>query len=128
MVSEVSHGTESFEEQLEREGYELDPFFLHTRKEACIIFSVWVVAFLWTVPVSYALGFPKDPSVELPVILGIPRWLFLGVLTPWSIAVLFTLWFCSSVMKDADLEHLGQIEEQTDSLSEQNHHRKGEQE
>ena len=37
--------------------FELDPFFLHARREAIVIFLVWFIAMLWAVPYCYFTGY-----------------------------------------------------------------------
>jgi len=83
---------------------EYDPVFLHSRREAIIIFSVWFVALLWSVPYCYFHGFPEtfDPAT-FETTLGIPTWLFWGILVPWLVADVFTIWFCFFYMKEDDL-------------------------
>lgn len=82
-----------------------DPTFLNTRREAKVIFAVWVVALLWAVPACWLLGYGKPPG-EITTVLGVPSWVFWGIAVPWLVADVFTIWFCSSVMVDDDLgEH-----------------------
>lgn len=77
-----------------------DPTFLNTRREACIIFCVWVTAMLWVLPVSYLGGFQ---GAELTTILGIPSWVFYGVAMPWFLCSVFAVWFSLRYMADDDL-------------------------
>jgi len=83
---------------------EYDPVFLHARREAWIIFGVWVVAFLWAVPFCYLNGYGKtiDPQ-NFSTVWGIPTWLFWGIAFPWLVADLFTTWFCFFYMENDDL-------------------------
>ena len=87
-----------------QESLELDPVFLHARKEAIVIFCVWLVGLIWAVPFCYLNGYIDkfDPN-NLNTILGIPSWLFWGIGIPWILADLFTVWFCFCYMKDDDL-------------------------
>jgi hypothetical protein len=78
-----------------------DQTFLNTRREAKIIFGVWVVALLWSVPMSYLLGY--DPGADIDMILGIPSWVFWGIGAPWAVASVFAVWFSLRVMVDDDL-------------------------
>ncbi len=79
-----------------------DPTFVNTRREAKAIFAAWVVALLWAVPCCYLLGYNRTPD-EITTVLGIPSWVFWGVLAPWLVADAFTIWFCAFVMVDDDL-------------------------
>lgn len=81
-----------------------DPVFLHARKEAWVIFRVWLVAMLWAVPFCYYTGYVDefDPD-SFSTTLGIPTWLFWGIGVPWLVADVVTTWFCLFAMKDDDL-------------------------
>ena len=84
---------------------QLDPVFVHSRREAVIIFCVWAVALVWAVPYCYLNGFPGDnfDPENFSTTLGIPTWLFWGILVPWLVADVFTTWFCFFYMKEDDL-------------------------
>ena len=86
------------------EPVEYDSTFLHARKEALIIFSVWLVGLIWAVPFCYLNGYGSDFDPEnFSITLGIPTWLFWGIAVPWVVADIFTTWFCFCYMKDDDL-------------------------
>ena len=94
----------------DREGYELDPVFLNSRREAIAIFLVWFVCLLWAVPVSYMLGYGRDVTPEnVSTVMGIPTWTFWGILVPWLAADVATTWLCFVFIKDDDL---GQAEDE----------------
>ena len=78
--------------------------FRNSRREAIVIFSTWVVALLWAVPYCYFNGYGQavDPET-FSTTLGIPSWLFGGILLPWVVADVFTTWFSFAYMKDDDL-------------------------
>jgi hypothetical protein len=78
-----------------------DATFLNTRREAKIIFGVWVVALLWSVPMSYLLGYGTGAGND--TIIGIPSWVFWGIAAPWSVASVFAVWFSMFRMVDDDL-------------------------
>lgn len=96
-----------------------DRIYLHARREAILILVVWALCGIYTVgycylfgyisdePMSDSLGPPagdlfdsiletrRDPeSITFPLGLGIPDWVFYGVLLPWGICIAFTIWFC----------------------------------
>lgn len=93
---------------------EYDPVFVHSRREALIIFCVWALALLWSVPFCYYNGFLSlsilgteytrsfDPE-SFDTILGMPAWVFGGIVLPWLAADVFTVWFCFFYMKEDDL-------------------------
>ena len=78
--------------------------FLNSRREAIVIFGAWFVALCWSVPYCYINGYGQQVDPEtLNTIMGIPSWLFGGILMPWIIADLFTTWVCFFYMKDDEL-------------------------
>ncbi len=79
-----------------------DLTFLHARREALIIFAVWVLALFWAVPYCYFNGYGLNPA-ELETVWGVPSWVFWGIGAPWILADIFTCWFCLSYMADDDL-------------------------
>lgn len=86
------------------EELELDPVFLHSRREAIMIFFVWLIGLIWAVPFCYLYGYVGkiDPE-KIDMIWGIPSWLFWGIGVPWIVADIFTTWFCFCYMKEDDL-------------------------
>lgn len=92
------------DEQNPPPGEQLDPVFLHSRREAVVIFFVWLAGLLWAVPYCYTTGYLDsfDPD-NFQTILGVPAWLFWGIGIPWLVADLFTTWFCFRFMADDDL-------------------------
>ena len=78
-----------------------DITFLNTRREAKIIFGVWVVALLWSVPMSYLRGY--GVGAETDTIVGIPSWVLWGIAAPWAVASVFAVWFSMFRMVDDDL-------------------------
>ena len=91
--------------------FELDPFFLHARREAIVIFLVWFIAMLWAVPYCYFTGYGVEDPANIPTLFGVPSWIVWGFGLPWLVADLFTTWFCFSFMKDGDLGTAGDEDE-----------------
>ena len=85
--------------------------FLNSRREAIVIFGSWFVALCWAVPYCYINGYGHlvDPET-MSTTMGIPTWLFGGILLPWIIADLFTTWVCFFFMKDDKLGAAGDEE------------------
>ena len=81
-----------------------DPLFLHSRREAGVILLVWGLCFAWTVPYCYLYGYsaPANPA-ELPLVLGMPAWVFWGVAVPWVVAGLVSIALCLWFIQDDDL-------------------------
>ncbi len=92
-------------------GPRLTQVFLNSRREAIVIFGSWFVALCWAVPYCYINGYGHlvDPET-MSTTMGIPTWLFGGILLPWIIADLFTTWVCFFFMKDDKLGAAGDEE------------------
>ncbi len=105
-----------------------DPSFLRSRREAFLILSMWLCCFLYSVPYCYLNGYQtREPlanavgpgisnlaeglnarnrtsdSVTYPFDLGIPDWVFWGVITPWALCILATVIFCVFIFAEDEL-------------------------
>ena len=76
----------------------LDPVLVHARREAVIILTVFGVCLIWSVSWCYWTGYNLPPDQPVAKVLGIPSWIFWGVVVPWLLADIFTIWFCLSYM------------------------------
>lgn len=74
----------------------------NSRREAIIVLVVWAAALVWTLAASYLLG-PRTPGEPIRAFLGIPLWVWVGILLPWAISTLVTIWFCLFGIADDDL-------------------------
>jgi len=80
--------------------------FLNSRREAIVIFGSWFVALCWSVPYCYIYGYGHQIDPEtFSTTMGIPSWLFGGILLPWIAADVFTTWVCFFFMQDDELGH-----------------------
>ena len=79
-----------------------DPSFLNARREAWLILLAWAVCLVWTVGYSALAGYGVEAD-QISFILGIPDWVFWGVLIPWVVATLFSVWFGLFYMANDDL-------------------------
>ena len=79
-----------------------DPTFLHARREAWLILCAWAVCLMWTVGYCAFAGYDVPPE-QIQIILGMPSWVFWGVLVPWVAATLFSVWFSLAYIADDDL-------------------------
>lgn len=89
------------------EGYELDPLYLSSRREAVMVLGVFAVFAGYVLTVCYQLGF-RSPSEEgeIATVLGMPAWVFWGIVLPWLFSNLITGWFCLFYMKQEPLEEV----------------------
>ncbi len=84
---------------------ELDPLLRGARREMLVVLAVWALGAAWTIGYAGLFGYkpvPDDPAA-LPLVWGMPAWVFWGVMLPWGVATLFTLWFALFFMKDEAL-------------------------
>lgn len=89
--------------------YEIDPVYLHARREAVVVLVIFAVFATYVLTVSYWLGFAAtdaDPpgEIELGPFGGMPRWVFWGIVIPWLAANVVTAWFCFLYMKEDELD------------------------
>lgn len=83
--------------------WELDPQFLQARREMFVVLGLFFASFVWTMVVSYLLGYrtvsPEEVQ-EPSLIWGMPLWVFWGILVPWMAIDIVAIWFCFYYMKD----------------------------
>ena len=77
--------------------------FRQSRRETLVIIGAWLVFLIWTGLVC-GFGSRLDPNQPVATVLGMPRWVLLGVVLPWIAACGFTFWFSMFYMKDTDLD------------------------
>jgi hypothetical protein len=77
---------------------QVDPVLVHARREAIIIMAAFVVCMAWSVPWCYMHGYGLPADEPVQTTLGIPSWIFSGVIVPWILANIFTIWFCMCYM------------------------------
>ncbi|MFC1596602.1 DUF997 family protein [Planctomycetota bacterium] len=93
----------------------LDPVVVHARREAVAILAAFGVCLVWSVTTCYLTGYRAPGEAELSTVLGMPSWVFWGVLVPWVAADVFAVWFCFFYMVD---DPLGESEDETEPGSE----------
>jgi hypothetical protein len=86
----------SMAEQLEQGGDRLDPLVRSAFREALVVSLIWLCAMVWSVGVSWWLGYGRTAQ-DLRLVLGFPEWVFWGIVVPWVtcavISWLFAVWF-----------------------------------
>lgn len=87
-------------------GEQLDPVFVHARREAFVILGLFCAAFVWTVSWCYLAGYDYPAGEPVATVLGIPSWALWGIAMPWLVVDVFTVWFCLRSMKDDPLEDI----------------------
>lgn len=90
----------------------LDPIFASSLRELKWILVAWLVCGGWTLIVCRLIGYEVDVAAGLNTMLGMPAWVFWGVVLPWCISTAFTIWFVLCVMEDHPLP---EVQESADS-------------
>ena len=72
-------------------------------REAKWILLVWFASFVWTLGYCTRFGYqPIDPN-QLELVMGMPHWVFWGVVMPWGITMLVSIWFALVCIRDDEL-------------------------
>ena len=87
-----------------------DPLVLHARRETLVILAAFVVCMVWSIGCCYSFGYLGQGGGPMAKVLGMPSWVFWGVVVPWLAADLFAVWFCFFFMVD---DPLGEVEDES---------------
>jgi len=79
-----------------------DPLVTHTRREAIFAVALWLAATVYTVGYCAAYGYER-PVSELTFVLGIPSWVFWGIVAPWTACTVISICFAARFMCDDPL-------------------------
>ena len=79
-----------------------DPLVRSSRREALVVFFLWLGAMTYTVMYCYLNGYGRPPE-SLSFILGFPDWVFWGILLPWGVCLVLSYWFGYALVRDAPL-------------------------
>ena len=79
-----------------------DPVLRSARREALIVFGIWLAACIYTVGFCAAFGYERDPAT-LIFVFGIPDWVFYGVFLPWTVCTILAFIVSHYVIRDEDL-------------------------
>lgn len=79
--------------------------------------ATWVVFLVWTLSYNKYHAFDAEASGVDPI-LGVPRWVFFGILVPWVAGLVLTFWFASCFMKDTHLIDVDEEQIHSDDESE----------
>ena len=106
----------------------IDPVFRNSLRECIFLLLLWLSCCFYTVTYCYLAGYlvhephpnATGPSIGMlfgpltafdrhlqslttPLGLGVPDWVFYGVITPWLVAVVITVLFCLCFFSEDDL-------------------------
>lgn len=82
---------------------ELDPVCVSSLRELIWIVVAWTVSFAWVIGYCTWRGYDGEPT-EFTLVLGMPSWVFWGILLPWVVVTAFTIWFALTQMADHPLD------------------------
>lgn len=82
----------------------IDPVLVHARRESLLALFFYAFLAICSLTVCWLLGYQRPANEPVATVLGMPRWVFWGVLVPWLVANLFTFWFCFYYMVDDNLD------------------------
>ncbi len=72
-----------------------------------MILLAFVVCLVWSISWCYSFGYSAAESGSVTSVMGIPSWVFWGVMVPWLAADVFAFWFCFYFMVDDPLGETG---------------------
>lgn len=100
------------------DGDQLDPVFLHARREAWVIVALFSVFCAWSVFVCYNYGFigATEEQASPSIIFGMPSWIFWGLFVPWIAVDVVAVWFCFFFMTADDLGEAHEGEDLTEQI------------
>lgn len=79
-----------------------DPLLRSARREARVVFCVWLAALLYTIGYCYAFGYGRGS--QTPTLwFGVPDWVLWGIVLPWTLCTVISWWFGLRFMSDDDL-------------------------
>jgi hypothetical protein len=87
----------------EERNRQLGESFRQSRREMFVILVAWLVFAAWTGLVC-GIGSRLDLEEPMRMTMGMPSWVFFGVVVPWLAACLFTFWLAGRFMKDTELD------------------------
>lgn len=96
--------------------HETDPVLKNARREGLVIGAVWLASTAYCCVYSYLHGYLRPGRAlgvkDIQPVLGVPSWVFWGILVPWAACAVFTFWFAGFVMVDDDLgtDHAPELE------------------
>ena len=79
-----------------------DPIFASSLRELKWILVAWLAYFMWVMGYCGLFGYEVDPA-DLKIVMGMPSWVFWGIVMPWIAATGFTAWFSMIKMEDHPL-------------------------
>lgn len=110
--------------------WQIDPAMVRARREAIWILTLWALCCIYTCTYCYLFGylshehlanstgmdvaemvgplesFNRDPeTLTIPFGLGFPDWVFWGIVVPWVVCVVLSIYFCQFIFTEDELGH-----------------------
>ena len=79
-----------------------DPVLTNARREALLVFAIWLAAAVYSISVCYRLGYGRDVAT-LTYVFGFPDWIFWGIIVPWTVCTALCFVVPRYVITDEDL-------------------------
>ncbi len=80
-----------------------DPVYRSSLAEMRWILLLWAICFLWVIGYSKLYGYsPTDEP--LTTVMGMPSWVFWGVILPWGVSATISCWFALTQIQDHPLD------------------------
>jgi hypothetical protein len=73
-----------------------------SKREALFAASLWLAAVLYTVGYCSRFGYRRTAD-DLTFVVGIPDWVFWGIVAPWTFCTVVSIWFALRFMRDDPL-------------------------
>jgi hypothetical protein len=97
-----------------------DPVLRSARREAVVVFAIWMAACVYSIGVCYRLGYGRDVAT-LTYVFGFPDWIFWGVIVPWTVCTGLCFVVPRFVITDEDLGEEQAEEQLVNRASEADH-------
>lgn len=79
-----------------------DPILRSSRREGLVTMTIWLAAMLYSVGYSVLNGYNR-PVESIQYVYGFPDWVFWGVVVPWVVCAIVTIWFALFFMTSDSL-------------------------
>ena len=79
-----------------------DPVLASARREAFVVLAIWLAACIYSIGVSYHMGYGRDVAT-LTYVFGFPDWIFWGVVVPWTVCTVLSFLLSYFLIRDEDL-------------------------
>lgn len=82
-----------------------DPLLRSARSEAVWVLIIGCCAAAYSLGFCFWFGYGRAGG-DLQFVLGFPDWVFWGIIVPWCICLVLSLWFALFFMTDDELNEL----------------------